>query len=116
MKFKHRTGRSKGKIDVNGTKYDIVDGYFEIEDPQDATVTLLKRNGHEPVVESKTGSLSVDELTQIDGIGPAYAEQIVDIYGTAEELFEAGAEDIAERISGVSVSKAEDIIASLRTP
>lgn len=110
MKFKHRSGRKEGKIDINGTKYDIVDGVFEVKDLADESVTLLKRNGHKPIVESKPAEIDPDDLTKIKGIGPAYAAEIVDIYEFEHKLMQADPADIADKVDGVSISKAKEII------
>jgi len=49
-------------------------------------------------------------LEKVDGIGPTYAEEIVDMYGTIEKLVEAGASELSKEVSGVDLEKAEEII------
>jgi len=58
--------------------------------------------------------LEADVFEEVDGIGPAYSEKIVELYGTVEELVEAGADRISEDISGVDLDKAEEIIEQVK--
>ena len=60
--------------------------------------------------DSYSTPLETDMLEEVDGIGPAYSEKIVELYGTVEELVEAGAVKISKDISGVDLDKAEEII------
>jgi len=63
--------------------------------------------------EKEQTPLDQGALEEIDGIGPTYAEEIVDQYGTVEELVDAGPEMISEEVSGVDLEKAEEIIEHL---
>ncbi len=58
--------------------------------------------------------LETDMLEEVDGIGSAYSERIVELYRTVEELVEAGAMKISEDISGVDLDKAEEIIEQVK--
>lgn len=114
MKWKHN-GLETGMMDLNGLKVPIKGGEFEIPDDHadDALIERLKDAGHEPIA-AKTWELSIDGLTKVDGIGESYAEKILDHYETGEDLIEAGAEEVADEVDGVSVEKAKDIIESLK--
>lgn len=111
MKFKHRHGWQSGKIDVAGKKYKIEDGVFEVPDDLDEShVTRLKRAGHELLKEGESKTYVPDEeIQEVDGIGPAYAEDILAEYQTREAILEADAEDMADRIDGLTIEKAEDL-------
>lgn len=71
---------------------------------------LVRSEGPEVYEEKEETPLETGTLEEIDGIGPTYAEKIVDQYGTVEELVEAGAERISEEVSGVDLEKAQEII------
>jgi len=58
--------------------------------------------------------LKVDMLEEVDGIGPAYSEKMVELYGTVEEMVKAGADRISADISGVDLDKAEEIIEQVK--
>lgn len=120
MKFKHRMDWNQGRIDVGGTYYEIKDGYFTIDDPNPETVERLKIAGHEPTNEPKKPEskpsvtpLTKEDLTAVDGIGASYAQAIIDIFGTVENMETAGAAKIAEKIKGVDEDKAEEVLATL---
>jgi len=73
----------------------------------------LVRAGYPDVEEKEETPLEQGALEEIDGIGPTYAEEIVDQYKTVEELIDAGPEKISEEVNGVDLEKAEEIIAHL---
>ena len=120
MKFKHRMGWPNGKIDIGGKKYNIVNGVFEIPEPNPQVIQRLKAAGHkaisqieepEPeVVEAKPWELTVDELTEVNGVGKAYATKIIEAFPLSSDLVAAGASGIAEAVGGISELKAQEII------
>ncbi len=57
--------------------------------------------------------LDGDELVNIDGIGPSYAEDLMEKYETEEELLEADDEEIAE-VHGITPELAEKVKDELR--
>jgi len=59
------------------------------------------------------GMLSKPDLTDIDGIGPSYAESILEKYGTEESLLEAPDEEIAE-LHGITPELASKVKDELR--
>ncbi len=74
---------------------------IERENPQDAT-----DEGNPP--------LDVNELEDIEGIGPSYAEKIVEEYGTEEEILEVEPEDIADSLHGITPELAERVKEEIR--
>jgi len=54
--------------------------------------------------------LTKPELTQINGIGPSYAEKLIERYGTYEELLNESPEDIADDVHGISPTVAERLL------
>ncbi len=70
----------------------------------------LVKAGESNVEEKEDTPLEQGALEEIDGIGPTYAEEIVDQYKTVDKLVEAGPERISEEVSGVDLEKAEEII------
>jgi len=71
----------------------------------------LVERGHLVRMEaSESLELRPRVLEEVNGIGPTYAEEIVDRYRTIEKLVEAGASELSEEISGVDLEKAEEII------
>ncbi len=59
-----------------------------------------------------TKTLDKDLLRGVNGVGDAYAEDILEVYSTDEELVEDGAEVISDE-TGVPVSTIEDVLDSL---
>jgi len=59
------------------------------------------------------GMLTKSELTEINGIGPSYAESILEKYGTEESLLEADSEEIAE-LHGITPELASKVKDELR--
>ncbi len=71
-----------------------------------------------PDADNVTADLGVEkltkaELTQIDGIGPSYAESLIEEYETEESLLEAPDEEIAE-IHGITPELASKVKDELR--
>ncbi len=68
-----------------------------------------------PDADKVTADLGVErltkpELTQIDGIGPSYAQKIIERYGTYEELLNESPENIADAVHGISPTVGERLL------
>jgi len=59
--------------------------------------------------------LSINDLTEIKGIGPALADKIADEFKTVEELKSSKPEFIADTIQGLSVDLAKDVLEKAKT-
>lgn len=106
----------KGMVDTG------IVGEIESEDPQEQDVSSIEGNNPEdPTLTGSTGEnfeeqrkpLEKGELTEIDGIGPSYAESILEKYETVERLLEAPDEEIAE-LHGITPELASKVKEELR--
>ncbi len=77
------------------------------EDPE-------KKEKEEEEEQEAVELMSERELTEIDGIGPAYAEDIADKYETVEEFLDTPTEEIAGSVHGITTSLAKKVKEKLR--
>ena len=59
-------------------------------------------------------NMTVDMLTDINGVGTAYATRVIEEYGTANTLLDHTAETIADTVGGITVELAEEILDQIR--
>jgi len=64
--------------------------------------------------EKETTPLQLDELEDVEGVGPSYAEKIKEKYGTVERLLEESPEEIAGSVHGITSELAERILKKIR--
>jgi len=64
--------------------------------------------------ERKTTPLQLEDLEDVEGVGPSYAEKIKDEYGTVERLLEESPEEIAGSVHGITPELAERILKKIR--
>lgn len=95
----------------------------EEEDWQEDYDKLTVEKEHDELVEEENEAeeeeeavelMSETELTEIDGIGPAYAGDITDEYETVEEFLGTPTEEIAESVHGITTSLAKKVKEKLR--
>jgi len=58
--------------------------------------------------------LQTDELENVEGVGPSYAEKIKKEYGTVERLLEESPDEIAGSVHGITAELAEKIQTKIR--
>ncbi len=92
-------------MDLGTRKYRIENFHFEIEDPPEHIVNRLKGNPRVEIIKEEQL-----DYTDVSGIGPAYAEDLREAYESPYEVIEAGAEDVARGIDGISEEKAEELV------
>jgi len=64
--------------------------------------------------KAKNTPLQTDELEDVEGVGPSYAEKIVEEYETEEEILEAEPEEMADSLHGITPELAERVKEEIR--
>ncbi len=113
VKVKKRTSYD-GEILDPGEEFELGD-----EEAEDYPLKGMIEAGIVEVTKKKdenetAGMLVKSELTKIEGIGPSYAENICEEYGTEEELLEVDPKEIADSIHGITSETAERVQEEVR--
>jgi len=58
--------------------------------------------------------LNLEDLEDVEGVGPSYAEKIKEEYETVERLLEESPEEIAGSVHGITPELAERILKKIR--
>jgi len=77
-------------------------------------VERIERENPQNATDEGNSPLDVDELEDVEGIGPSYAEKIVEEYGTEEEILEVEPEEMADSLHGITPELAERVKEKIR--
>jgi len=77
-------------------------------------VERIERENPQDLTDEGNAPLDVGELEDVEGIGPSYAEKIVEEYETEEEILEAEPEEMADSLHGITPELAERVKEEIR--
>lgn len=95
-KFRDRNGR----MHVLGAKESI-------------TLDVLPENPKGWIIGTKTGKSDRDELIALKGIEDELADSLLRVYNNIETIKSKSAEEIADKISGIGLKRAEKLLEQL---
>ena len=77
-------------------------------------VERIERENPQDAADEGNTPLDADELEDVEGVGPSYAERIVEEYGTEEKILEAEPEEMADSLHGITPELAERVKEEVR--